>query len=193
MSFQWELPKPKFILPQKQKSDFIKEFQAVGKNFEGTISRRAPEGKESSPPIEIQLIGPLRLLTVERGDWVWLTSNISWAANDDNTRIVFSILRNSYDGEVIYSVADAQSQGEFASTTLIGVDLYPLIGGRAPVYFVKAQMYFGGVTFPATSSKTSDIETTGTNAINIPNLILTAAVIDKNVFPTGRLNQVPPL
>ncbi|MFE8702792.1 hypothetical protein ACFYKX_19495 [Cytobacillus sp. FJAT-54145] len=160
------------------KFDFFKEFQTVGKNFEGTLRRRAPDGEEANPPIEIQLMGPLVLNTVRKGDWVELKANISWAANADNTRIVFSITRTTYDGELIASVADTESQGGFDTTTIIGVDKTPLINGQPPVYFVKAQLYFGDVSFPATSENTGDISE---DAILIPDFIFTGTVIEKNV------------
>lgn len=165
---------------EHQRRDIFKEFQTVGKNFEDTIRRAGRNGEEAIPPIEMHLMGPLILKTVEQGDWVYLTANISWSADADNTRMTFVVTRDTYDGQEIASVADAQSQGEQATTPVIGVDMHPLINGRPPVYFVKALLYFGDATIPATSAHTSDISQM---AINIPNLTFTGIVIEKGVPP----------
>lgn len=125
-------------------------------------------------------MGPLILKSVKVGDWVWLQANISWAANADNTRIVFEIRRTTYDGQLIASVADTESQGGFETTTVIGVDKTPLLNGCPPVYFVRALLYFGDASFPATSANTGDITQ---EAINIPNFTFTGVVIEKNISP----------
>ncbi len=125
-------------------------------------------------------MGPLVFNRVKEGDWIWLVANISWAANADNTRLVFEITRTTYDGQLVASVADTESQGGFATTTVIGVDKTPLLNGQPPVYFVKALLYFGDASFPATSANTSDISQ---KAINIPNLLFAGAVINKDVSP----------
>lgn len=166
---------------EEQRYDVFKEFESVGKNFEGELRRRAqPEGEEASPPIEIQLMGPLVFKTVKIGDWVWLQANISWAANADNTRIVFEIRRTTYDGQLIASSADTESQGGFDTSTLIGVDKTPLLNGCPPIYFVRALLYFGDASFPATSANTGDISQ---GAINIPNFTFSGVVINKNISP----------
>lgn len=166
---------------EHQRRDIFKEFQTVGKNFEDTIRRAGRNnGEEAIPPIEMHLMGPLILKTVQQGDWVYLTANISWSADADNTRMTFVITRDTYDGQEIASVADAQSQGEQATTPVIGVDMHPLLNGRPPIYFVKALLYFGDATIPATSAHTGDISQM---AINIPNLTFTGIVIEKNIPP----------